>query len=370
MPKILVIEDELPMRQRILETLSYEGFEAICAENGRKGVHAAKTHLPDVIVCDVNMPGINGYEVLNALRDDPATTTIPFIFLTARAGMKDLREGMNRGADDYLTKPFTVEELLGVIQTQLKKHAAFSEQAAREIDDLSVDLSRTLPHELRTPLQGILSLSEYLTQSGPKIVREADEAKIVEVGAYLHQSAERLHRLIENYLLYANLKLSAHDEERKQQHALFHQETLHTHDVIAFFAAKIAKEAGRQEDLTLDLTEAAILIAPKSLHKILEEVLDNALKFSQPGTEVRVVTRLDEQHFTLCLSDQGHGMSREQISKIRAYTQFNRRQHEQQGSGLGLAIARLLTDMNNGEFTIDSVKDQGTTVTVNFPLSS
>ena len=132
MQKILVIEDEKPVLTNILEILTSGGFSAIGAENGISGVQLAKEHLPDLIVCDVMMPELDGYEVLTQLRSEPATATIPFIFLTAKADKNDLRQGMTLGADDYLTKPFRRKELLEAISARLAKHQAVIQQYLAE----------------------------------------------------------------------------------------------------------------------------------------------------------------------------------------------------------------------------------------------
>lgn len=122
MTKILVIEDEPTVRANILELLEIENYEVVSAENGLLGALWAQEHIPDLIICDVMMPEVNGYEVLNSLRQEPMTATIPFIFLTAMADKADMRHGMELGADDYLTKPFTRAELMGAIASRLAKH--------------------------------------------------------------------------------------------------------------------------------------------------------------------------------------------------------------------------------------------------------
>lgn len=123
MPKILIIEDEESVRENILDLLEAENFETIAAANGRIGVHLAISEVPDLILCDMMMPQLDGYGVLTALRQDPSTVTIPFIFLTAKSAKSDFRQGMNMGADDYITKPFTRAELLSAIMNRLEKHA-------------------------------------------------------------------------------------------------------------------------------------------------------------------------------------------------------------------------------------------------------
>src|SRR5689334_24605851 len=110
MKRILVIEDQPVMRRNIQTILEMEGFDVAVAENGRKGVAAAQSAPPDLILCDVMMPELDGYGVLSALREDGKTATIPFIFLTAKGEKNDLRTGMNLGADDYLAKPVSSEE--------------------------------------------------------------------------------------------------------------------------------------------------------------------------------------------------------------------------------------------------------------------
>jgi CheY-like chemotaxis protein len=119
MTKILVIEDEETVRENILELLDAEGFEAIAAENGRIGLNLAQQHLPDLILCDIRMPELDGYGVLSALRSEPETAEIPFMFLTAKAAKTDLNLGMELGANAYITKPFTLVELLTAIETHM-----------------------------------------------------------------------------------------------------------------------------------------------------------------------------------------------------------------------------------------------------------
>lgn len=124
MKKILVIEDEAESRDIFLDSLEAEGFEAIAAQNGLVGIEQVQKHLPDLVICDIVMPELDGYGVLTTLRQNPVTATIPFIFLTAKATKAEVRQGMDLGADDYLTKPSTVEELLGAIAARLEKQAA------------------------------------------------------------------------------------------------------------------------------------------------------------------------------------------------------------------------------------------------------
>src|SRR5215510_9213698 len=126
MKKILVIEDEPEMRRNITALLRYRGYEPVAAENGRQGTEAARREKPDLILCDVMMPELDGYGVLQALQKDASLARIPFIFLTAKGEKEDLRSGMNLGADDYLTKPVGNDELIQAIETRLNRAAQHS----------------------------------------------------------------------------------------------------------------------------------------------------------------------------------------------------------------------------------------------------
>lgn len=150
MPKILVIEDEESVRENLLDLLEAEDFETISADNGQIGLDLAISQLPDLILCDMMMPELDGYGVLTALRKEPLTATIPFIFLTAKSAKSDFRQGMDLGADDYLTKPFTRSELLSAIKNKLEKFANLKKYL----------LVQTTVHKL-TPRMQLLENSLY-----------------------------------------------------------------------------------------------------------------------------------------------------------------------------------------------------------------
>ncbi|NMF66180.1 EAL domain-containing response regulator [Brasilonema octagenarum] len=134
MTKILVIEDEKLVRENIIDLLAAEDFDTIAAANGRIGLDLALSQTPDLILCDLMMPEVDGYGVLTRLREKPVTASIPFIFLTAKSARTDFRQGMDLGADDYLTKPFTRTELLNAIASRLTKQASLAKQVSTKFD--------------------------------------------------------------------------------------------------------------------------------------------------------------------------------------------------------------------------------------------
>ncbi|HEY9762590.1 MAG TPA: EAL domain-containing protein [Trichocoleus sp.] len=164
MTKVLVIEDEAAIRANIADILELEGFEVLEAANGALGLQMAKKLLPDLILCDVMMPEMDGYEVVKAIRNHPETSTIPLIFLTARASKADYRQGMVSGSDDYLTKPFTASELIEAVDSQLAKQAAIAEKHHLEIKQLEVGLNRAFCYDKTTGLANQFLLRDQFRQ--------------------------------------------------------------------------------------------------------------------------------------------------------------------------------------------------------------
>ena len=146
MKTILVVEDEAEALENLVMMLEMEGFRALAAPNGRAAIELAGREPPDLVLCDISMPELDGYGVLAALRANPETGATPFIFLTARGEKKDLRAGMNLGADDYLSKPAGAEDVLGAIRSRLARHDA-SARAALDGVELKPDFSSSKPLE-------------------------------------------------------------------------------------------------------------------------------------------------------------------------------------------------------------------------------
>lgn len=182
MNKILVIEDERAIRINLFKLLGAEGFQAIVAENGIKGVQLAQTEQPDLIICDIMMPELDGYGVLSALQQNPNTATIPFIFLTAKGDRSDWRQGMNLGADDYLTKPFTRAELLEAIASRLQKQVSLAQRHTLELQQAEDQLNYLLRYNHLTNLPNRLLLQERFTQLLTQIEPRGQKIPILSIG--------------------------------------------------------------------------------------------------------------------------------------------------------------------------------------------
>lgn len=362
MKKILVIEDEPQIRENLEQILEFSGFATLTAEDGSQGVVLALKHEPDLIICDIMLPKLDGYGVLKEIRANAATAQTPLIFLTAKTARDAVRQGMEIGADDYLTKPFTSDELLKAIDTQLGKQAVRQQQAQDQLNALCLNLASSLPHELHTPLNGIIGMGQLLVQTYDDM--EPDE--VLEIGQSIYESALRLYRLTQNFVLYADLEMMMANPDRRKILDYESNQSL-TQVAIAETALTKATKANRQADLQLDVEPAVLKMADQHLHKVVEELIDNALKFSNPETEIGVIGKINGDKFQLEIINQGRGMSAEQIAALGAYRQFSRRVYEQQGSGLGLVISKYLVELYGGNFTVESIPEQQTTIRLILP---
>ena len=361
MKRILVIDDETWLREMVHMALEQKGFEVLEAENGAAGIEAAQRALPDLILCDVNMEKLDGYLTLSSLRSEPATASVPFILMTGLADHAGMRHGMELGADDYLPKPFSIEALYAAVDARLKKVQTVREEAEKKLSDLSDNISLMLPHELRTPLNGILAYGEILSAEAATLAPE----EVAEMGQVIHESGKRLERLIENFLIYAQIELLGADPQKVI--ALRKKRTQSPAPLIERQARSQSHQANRNDDLALDLQDQPVPISEDYLAKIVDEVVQNAFKFSDPGTPVSVTLSSAPGSVTLIISDRGRGFSTEHITRVGAYMQFDRKMHEQQGIGLGLSIAKRLTELHGGTLSIDSHRDSRTVVTIKLP---
>jgi two-component system, sensor histidine kinase and response regulator len=361
MKKILIIDDEEWLREMVHLALQQRGFQVVEAANGAEGIEMARKELPDLILCDVNMDKVDGYLTLSSLRKEAPTAAIPFILMTGLADNAGMRHGMELGADDYLPKPFTTDGLYAAVDARLKKAQTIRDEAERKLAHLRDNISLMMPHEMRTPLNGILSNAEMLANSSASL----KPAEVAEIGLEVRKSGERLARLIENFLIYAQIELVAADP--KNVNALRIGRTDHPRALIERHAVEQATQAGRRPDLAMELADVPVPIAGEYLSKITDELLQNAFKFSSANTPVRLTFAETFNGAALSVSDKGRGFTAEQIMRIGAYMQFDRKLHEQQGLGLGLTIAKRLVELHGGTFSITSDKESGTVITAKFP---
>ncbi|HEX3798818.1 MAG TPA: response regulator [Verrucomicrobiae bacterium] len=191
MPNILVIDDTNDIRSVVVETLHNFGFATREATDGETGLQLALAQPPDLIICDVRMPGMDGYRTLAAIREHPVLASTPFIFLTAAMDRHDFRRGMSSGADDYLTKPFAPEELLEAVTIRLARQSELKSEMYKRADKLRTDVVHLLTQEITGPLDGIMGLTAAMIREYSALPPET----VLAHARHINESVTRLTQL-------------------------------------------------------------------------------------------------------------------------------------------------------------------------------
>lgn len=362
MARILVIDDDRIIRQILMEGLQTIGsYDVIEATDGFEGVEIARRVRPDLIICDVEMPRLDGHGVIEQLQRDPYTARIPFIFLTGYGDRSSVRQGMAMGADDYISKPFIISELVEAVETRLEKVSRLEMHYEQKMDALRDNILLALPHELRTPLALIIGYGEVLANQSATL---SDE-KIHTLAKTITKSGRRLQHLFENYVVYAQIELAMTDPGRAERMRQL-REAVPT-SLVEKTIKTLKERYGRAVHLTINTTDIPLPISSDNLEKIITELVDNAFKFSPPNSDIQVEVTRSNETFVFQVSNQGRGMTQEQINNVGVYMQFGRKIHEQQGTGMGLIIAKRLAELYGGTLTIESEPGVKTSVTVVLP---
>lgn len=360
MKVIQVIEDEQDILDNISKLLEFAHYSVIANNTGLDGIESAKSKIPDLIICDIMLPDISGFKVFEALKNFPATSTIPFVFLTAKISDADIRFGMNLGADDYIKKPFENEELLTAINTRLQKRQLIDNAYDYKIESIRNNLSFSIPHEFYTPLNGIIGLSQLIK----KHFDTFSEEDLLSMVDNIYDSAIRLNRLISNYVYYVSLI-----EKLRIQQSL-PKDFSSAKPIIEEQSMRIANQNHREQDFNFDIEDATIDIPESFIIKLLQELIDNALKFSNQNTKISITGKLCNNQYILSIHNFGRGLTNEQIKNIGAYMQFDREFYEQQGMGLGLAITQKIAELFHADFCIQSIPEYDFNVSIAFKLAN
>lgn len=363
-PIILFVEDNPDLRDAAALILRQEGFLVETAIDGRHALQLldAMNPLPDVIVSDVLMPNMDGYELLENVRQRPEFKAVPFIFLTALAAQKDIKRGRMTGVDEYMVKPFDPQELISVINRKLDQIVAIRKRAEDNLEQVRKEMLDILSNELRTPLTHVVSGVEMVTsllQSG------ADNISIEELlatMALVQQGMRRLQRIAEQMGDLAELRSG-----QAQQNINQYGEELDVPWLVSSALSKIDDEA-IDKGVTVHLnTMISANMDVFGRHDLLisafSEVIRNALHFSSPGSAVVVDVRRKEKNVMVRVTDYGAGL--DETAQMLVWQPLQQRE-----VGMGLAIAKECMQAHQGTIDLVSAPGRGTEVTMSLPAIS
>lgn len=363
---ILIVDDNPTNIGLLAEYLEEQGFTILVARDGESGLEKANYAQPDLILLDVMMTGISGFETCLQLKQNEKTKSIPVIFMTALNDLDHKVRGFAVGAVDYVTKPLQQEEVLARVTTHLRIQALTSSLVAanQDLQQLNADKDKFLSimaHDLRGPFLPLLGSAELLATRADKLSRE----KIADMSLSIHQAAQRVMDLLNNLLQWGRLQMGrAQVHPRRLDLPMMVQQNLNL----------VAANA-QLKQITLDCHAPAnikVIADENMVHFILRNLLSNALKFTPPGGQVTVsVFPLTTAQGAVAVRDTGVGMSQQALQNL---FKIDRHQstlgtNQEAGTGLGLILCEEMIKRNQGEIWVESEPGAGTTVTISLPLA-
>jgi two-component system sensor histidine kinase/response regulator len=357
MKSILLIEDDSITRKLVAAALS-SSYQVIIAEDGAEGLELAHQHIPDLIISDMSMPGLDGISLLRNLRADESTKTIPLLFLTGQDNYSTIRTAMSLGADDYLLKPFDLADLRAAIKATLLKQSQRKAKYENILRQLCHNISTSLPHELRTAVMVVQGYATILLEE-----KERLDPETFEMVNAIQRYSDRLFVLSEKMYWHSIAEIT-------EAQPLDDLGQIESQGIIQNVAEQLAKKLGREADLNLCLQPANLTCPADFFERIVLEIIENAFKFSYPQDPVQVSSSIQGNNFILRVKDNGRGFHPQEIKQINAFMQFGRDKYEQQGTGLGLSIAKRLVQLLAGRLTVQSTPNLYTVVIVSLPLAS
>lgn len=365
MTRVLIVEDNATLLDTIAFELEMQAYEVLTAVNGRKAMEilTGADPLPDIIVSDIAMPDLDGYELLEQIRDNEEWNLIPVIFLTAFDSPNAVRLGKDLGVDDYLVKPFEPDDLVVAIENKLKRYRQIHTGLSSDLDKRRQQLLNGITHELRTPLTAIYGSSEMLALNLANISDDSTHRLL----ALLRSGTRNMRRLVDRIVYVVQI------ESGHMQHLV------DTRSQVVEFArlfSDIQKEGAETSavlGVTVDLPDGdnGVYIAGVERYLLLlfSEVVDFALKATERGSTVTAKAFVERGHLRFEICFPVYTLVLPSLDTIREnFKQGNKLLEADMEDDLGLALAWVVADLHNGELVIDSTQPQAPIIRVSLPV--
>ncbi len=357
-PLILVVEDIPRNLQVVCGILEKEGYNIAAVSDGRQAIEMIPEVKPDLILLDVMMPEMNGFEVCRHLKADAGTREIPIIFLTAKADSEDILKGFEIGAVDYVTKPFNGAELLSRVKTHLELR--FSREALREMNATKDRFFSILAHDLRDPMQYLLLSSDALSNQYDAL----DDDKRRNYFQRFYKTSRQISDLLENLLLWSRSQREMVNINRERLDIA----------ALASVSAGLAALKAEKKEISLETRiepGVTAFVDGNMIAVVLRNLLSNAVKFTHHGGSVILSAESDGDDVEITVADTGVGIKPEDRENLFRVDRQKTTQgtDKEKGTGLGLLICKELVEKNNGTISVDSEPGNGTRFTVTLPAA-
>lgn len=350
--KMLIIDDENKLLLGLKAVMRREGFDVLTATRGDEGIELARNSRPDIIICDVMMPTPNGFQVKNILAQDPLTSSIPFIFLTARTNGADKIAGFTLGADDYVTKPFSVDELMARVRAILRRidisRSTAEYDLQEKLEKVRYTIAANMSHEFRTPLGIILSSLELA-------INDKFHGRMDDLDWYLETSLSNANKLL--LLVNDLILLNSIDQNKVNQLRLPLSINSKLHKLLEQALDRYAYK-GLSVQIKIDPNSTILAPELEYIHAI-SHLIDNACKFSPDGAKIWVAfQKIEQSGGIFTVENEGSSIPVELRQQVfDRYFQIDQGDNRRYGGlGVGLTIARAIAQANGG--TVEVIDSQ------------
>jgi len=352
--RILIVDDDEIIRKLLRRVLERSGFEIDEAASGEEALRQIETNPPDLILLDVVMDGIDGFQTCRKLKGIEGMAEVPIVFVTGRSDTGSIVEGLNAGGNDYITKPINRHEALARIRNHLKMRKLMRMQA-EFIDGLKkANLAKNrvigvASHDLRNPIASIRGLSEFLLESGPL----NDDQK--EIATTIQSTSDTMLNLVEELL---DLSVIESGEERTDF------EPCNVFELVSS-SIGIYQFTANKKSIQIDLQEAGdvpdlLLLDKMQFRRLVDNLLSNAVKYSPLETKVNVLLQAEGETLKIVVEDEGPGIPEHEMHKL--FTDFGKTSVKPTGSetstGLGLSICKKIAEVHKGSVHAENRKDR------------
>jgi signal transduction histidine kinase len=364
--RILIVDDDRLNVRILTSMIKPEGYEILAAHSGEEALEVYEQFKPDLVLLDVIMPGINGFETCRTLKARHGDMLAPVIFITAKSESDDVIEGLAAGGVDYLPKPFKGREALARLRTHLHNRILSEQQRllVAQLSSANTAKNRLLgmvAHDLRGPLASIRGLTDFLADGslGPITPDQVDIVKMIQ------DTSQSLLTMVNEYLDVSviesgELKITA--EDRPIADLL--ERSVYLNNINA------AKKGSRIELAASD--DAVLHIDADKIRQVVDNLLSNAIKFSPPNSTIQVLHERDTAHYSVLVRDQGPGIPENERHKL--FKDFGQTSVKptagEKSTGLGLAICKRIMESHGGSIAAESVPAGGSVFRITFPLAA
>jgi two-component system, sensor histidine kinase and response regulator len=350
--KILIIEDDRDLMEELSLILQFEHYDVVQAVNGAEGLTLMKTEKPDLVLCDIVMRGIDGFEVLRQFRENAANSFIPFVFITAVTAQKKIRQSMEMGADEYLVKPFSRIELLETIKTQLRKH----EEQRNQIRQLKSSIAFCISKEVKPSLHKLISDGRMIKHFSDMM----SEKDIVKAGSSIYINGLLLEDLIDKLLILIDL-------EAQKMNFSARKSTVSSEKTTEL-AGRVADNFDRRSDLIVELSEIILKGSKKWFLIAFNELVTNAFNSSGQGQKVIISTVKNKENLILsvCVDESLTDACNHKV--INYEIKSGETSKKPEDFGFSIMLIGKIISLYKGELYISTCQDKIVSTLIKLPI--